>query len=247
MITKQIHINCDLGEGGKYDAQLMPLISACNIACGEHAGDLKSMTKTLLLAKQNNVQIGAHPSYPDKENFGRQTIKISEADLKNSIKEQILLLNKLALEQGIKLSHIKPHGALYNDAAKDEKIAQIILNSIAESDLDLKLYAPEKSIISEIANGKIEVIFEAFADRNYNPDISLVSRSKSYALITQKEAVFEQLLSMFFEGKIRCLGGQKIAVNPGTFCLHSDTPNSLEILNFIVEEFQILDIKVAKK
>lgn len=244
---KTIHLNCDLGEGGKYDAQLMPNISACNIACGGHAGDEETMLKTVLLALNNNVEIGAHPSYPDKENFGRRSLEISEKDLKKSILEQLNSLHKIAKKQGGKLTHIKPHGALYNDAVKDEKKARIILNSIAESNLDLKLYAPQNSIISELAKGKIEVVFEAFADRNYKPDFSLVSRTKSNALITQKEAVFKHLYTMFYEGKIACENHIKISSSAATFCLHSDTPNSVEILEYLVQKLSALNIKIAKK
>ena len=241
-----IHLNCDLGEGGKYDALLMPNISACNIACGGHAGDEETMLKTVLLALENNVEIGAHPSYPDKENFGRLSLEISGKDLKKSILEQLNSLHTIVKMQGRKLTHIKPHGALYNDAVQDEKKARIILNSIAESGLDLKLYAPQNSIISELAKGEIEVVFEAFADRNYNEDYTLVSRTKSNALITQKEAVFKHLFSMFYEGKIACENDLKISSSAATFCLHSDTPNSVEILKYLVEKFNALNIKIFK-
>lgn len=243
---KTIHINCDLGEGGEYDAHLMPNISACNIACGGHAGNAESMLRTVLLAIENNVEIGAHPSYPDKENFGRSSIIISEAALKNSILEQILSLDEIAKKQGATLTHIKPHGALYNDAAKDEKTAQIILDSIAESGLNLKLYAPQNSVISELAKGRIKVHFEAFADRNYNPDFSLVSRSESNALIIQKKAVFKQLSSMFLKQEIVCENQEKLSCKAKTFCLHSDTPNSVEILQYLSSEFQKLNVQISK-
>jgi len=241
-----IHLNCDLGEGGKYDARLMPLISACNIACGGHAGDKQTMQKTVMLALENNVEIGAHPSYPDADNFGRRTLEISEKDLKKSILEQLLSLHEIVKDEGGRLVHIKPHGALYNDAVKDKKIARIILNSIAESGLDLKLYAPQNSIISELAKGKIEVVFEAFADRNYNVDYTLVSRKKSNALITQKEAVFKHLYSMYSEGIIVCENNLKISSVAATCCLHSDTPNSVEILKYLAEKFHALNIKIFK-
>jgi len=243
---KTIHINCDLGEGGKYDAQLMPLISACNIACGGHAGDATTMLKTVLLAIKNNVEIGVHPSYPDRENFGRRSLEISENELKNSLVEQIISLDEIVKKQGAKLTHIKPHGALYNDAAKDEKIAQIILNSIAESGLDLTLYAPRNSVISKLTNDKLKMFFEAFADRNYNANFSLVSRSKSNALITQKEAVFKHLSSMFLRQEIVCENGEIVSCKANTFCLHSDTPNSVEILQYLFSEFQKINIQIAK-
>ena len=247
MNIKQIHINCDLGEGGTFDAQLMPLISACNIACGGHAGDVNLMTKTLLLAKENKVQIGAHPSYPDKDNFGRVSMKISEEDLIISIKNQILTLHKIAQEHGEILSHIKPHGALYNDAAKDKSIAEIVLKAIDKCNLNLPIYCPENSAIFHLVKDKNKVVIEAFADRNYSSDLSLVSRTKSNALITKKQEVFKHVFMMFNDGKLRSENGEILSVNPDTFCLHSDTPNSVEILQFLAEQLLKNNIKIAKK
>ncbi|MGY5848542.1 5-oxoprolinase subunit PxpA [Salegentibacter sp. HM20] len=241
---KEIHINCDLGEGGEYDEVLMPLISACNIACGGHAGTLETMHHSVALAIENNTEIGAHPSYPDKENFGRKSPEISAEDLQLSLVAQILSLKQIAEAEGAKLSHIKPHGALYNDAAKDEKVAKIVIDSVLEFDEILPLFVPENSVISEMAQGKIPLIFEAFADRNYNENYSLVSRSKPNALITEKEAVFEHLFSMFFEGKICCENGVEINCKASTFCLHSDTPNSVEILKYLHEKLAEKNIKI---
>ena len=241
---KEIHINCDLGEGGDYDADLMPLISACNIACGGHAGTLETMQHTVALALEHDVEIGAHPSYPDKDNFGRKSLDISAEELQLSLVAQILSLKQIAEAEGAKLSHIKPHGALYNDAAQDKKIAQIVIDSVLEFDEVLPLFVPQNSVISEMAKGKIPLIFEAFADRNYNENYSLVSRSKPRALITKKEAVFEHLFSMFSEGKIRCENGVEISCKANTFCLHSDTPNSVEILKYLHEKLAEKNIKI---
>ena len=239
-----IHINCDLGEGGYYDAELMPLISACNIACGGHAGTLESMHQTVVLALENKVEIGAHPSYPDKENFGRISMEIPAEDLRLSIVAQILSLKQIAEAEGGKLTHIKLHGALYNDAAKDEDIAGIVIDSILEFEENFPIYAPHNSAVSKLAEGKIKVIFEAFADRNYNENHSLVSRSKPNALITQKELVFQHLLSIYSYKKITCENGQKLDCNATTFCLHSDTPNSVEILKFLQQKFAENNIQI---
>jgi UPF0271 protein len=241
---KEIHINCDLGEGGDFDADLMPHISACNIACGGHAGNLETMQQTIKLAVEHEVEIGAHPSYPDKRNFGRKTMKISAEELQRSIVAQILSLKQLAEAEGVKLTHVKPHGALYNEAAKDEKTAQIIIDSLLEFDQKLTLFCPLNSVISKLAKGKIPIVFEAFADRNYNPDYSLVSRSKPNALISEKVAVFQHLFSMFYEGKITCENGTKISCSATTFCLHSDTPNSVEIMSFLQQKFTEHNIKI---
>lgn len=241
---KEIHINCDLGEGGDFDADLMPYISACNIACGGHAGNLEMMQQTIKLAVEHGVEIGAHPSYPDKENFGRKPMDISAEKLQRSIVAQILSLKQLAEAEGVKLTHVKPHGALYNEAVKDEKTAKIIIDSLLEFDQKLALFCPPKSIISKLAKGKIPIVFEAFADRNYEVDLSLVSRSKPNALITEKEAVFEHLFSMFSEGKITCGNTEKIVFKADSFCLHSDTPNSVEIITFLKQKFAEHNIKI---
>ncbi|WP_034887988.1 5-oxoprolinase subunit PxpA [Gillisia sp. Hel_I_29] len=243
---KTIHINCDLGEGGKFDAQLMSLISACNIACGGHAGDQNLMLQTIRMAMKNQVEIGAHPSYPDKENFGRKILNISNSDLKKSICSQVLSLMKIAKNEGAKISHFKPHGALYNEAAKDENIAQIVVDSILKLDESLILYAPQNSIIADLAKTKVEVFFEAFVDRNYNPDYSLVSREKSNALITKKEEVFKHVFSMFSASKIRCENGEEITSFADTFCLHSDTENSVNIMRYLKEKFQKNEIEIRR-
>ncbi len=241
---KEIHINCDLGEGGDNDARLMPLISACNIACGGHAGTLETMKHTVDLAMEYGVEIGAHPSYPDKKNFGRNSIDISAEDLKLSLEAQILSLKELAEAEGSQLTHVKPHGALYNDAARDEKTAEIIIETMLLFEENLALFAPPGSVIARLAEGKIPVVLEAFADRNYNEDYSLVSRSEPHALITEKEAVFEHLYRMFSHGKIRCKNDREIECHATTFCVHSDTPNSVEILQFLHENFTERNISI---
>ena len=241
---KYIDINCDLGEGGNYDHLLMPLISSCNIACGGHAGDVETMEKTLVLAIENNTNIGAHPAYPDKENFGRSSISITAESLKKSIQKQVIALQKIAEGNGVRLHHVKPHGALYNDAAKDENIAQIIVESLLEIDGDFSLFVPLNSMISKVAKDKINIIFEGFADRNYEVDYSLVNRSKTNAVIEEKEAVFKHVFSMFQDKKIITKSGQILPCNASTFCLHSDTKNSVEILRFLHQKFFKENIKI---
>ncbi|MDT0678373.1 5-oxoprolinase subunit PxpA [Autumnicola musiva] len=241
---KEIHINCDLGEGGDFDAELMPLISACNIACGGHAGNSVSISRTIDLAIANNVEIGAHPSYPDKENFGRKSLKLPDEDLIASIIEQVKLVKKIAEEKGGKISHVKPHGALYNDAAKNKKTAEIVLDSLRQIEGDFTLYAPYNSIISRLAKPEIKVVFEAFADRNYNADLSLVYRSKPNAIIHQEEAVFKHVFQMFSEGKIRNGNESEINIKADTFCLHSDTKNSVQILSFLNKNLLDRNVKI---
>ncbi|WP_417886146.1 5-oxoprolinase subunit PxpA [Zunongwangia sp.] len=232
-----ININCDLGEGGNYDVELMPLISSCNIACGGHAGNLETMQKTISLALDYKVKIGAHPSYPDKENFGRQSIKIDLEDLKTSLVAQILSLKQLVEAEGGTLSHVKPHGALYNDAAKNSEIAKIIIDAICTIDDSLLLYAPQESVLASEAFGKLSVVIEAFADRNYLDNYQLVPRSEENAVITDKNTVLNHLSSMVLLNSITTINNHKLDCHANTFCLHSDTPNSVEILQYLHKKF----------
>ncbi|AVR47545.1 lactam utilization protein LamB [Christiangramia fulva] len=236
-MKKKIHINCDLGEGGEHDADLMPLISACNIACGGHAGNLDTMHRTVQLAMENKIEIGAHPSYPDKTNFGRKSMKMSDEDLKLSIEAQVLTLKQIIEAEGGKLSHIKLHGALYNDAAKDENIARTVIDALDLLEENYRLFVPFNSKISEYAMGKYELFCEVFGDRNYEHDLSLVSRSKPNAVIDQKEQVFEHVFSMFRDKKITTISGEKINCKADTFCIHSDTNSAVEILEYLHKKF----------
>ena len=241
---KNIHLNCDLGEGGEFDAEIMPLISACNIACGGHAGTVETMQQTVDLALEHNVEIGAHPSYPDKENFGRKDLEISEKELKRSLVAQILSLKQVAEAEGGILKHVKPHGALYNKAQHDENTAAVILDALEEFDVPLILFAPEDSVIARMAKGKVQVRFEAFADRAYNQDRTLVSRRESGALITEKEEVAKHLFSMIKDREIICRNGEKITTKSSTFCVHSDTPNAVKILQYLHEKAEEFGYKI---
>ena len=236
-MEKQIHINCDLGEGGDFDEELMPLISACNIACGGHAGNLETMHRTVKMAIEHEVEIGAHPSYPDRKNFGRNHLEMSAEDLKLSIEGQVLSLKQITESEGGKMTHVKLHGALYNDAARDENVARIIVESLENLEEAFKIFVPLNSKISELAMGKFDLIFEAFADRNYNENYSLISRSEMNALITEKEAVFKHVFSIFNDQKITTANGIKCEARADTFCVHSDTPSSLEIIRFLHKKF----------
>ena len=243
---KKIHINCDLGEGGEHDKELMPLISACNIACGGHAGTLETMQHTVDLAMDHGVEIGAHPSYPDKENFGRGSISMEKKELKRSLVAQIMSLKQITEAEGAVLTHVKPHGALYNDAHSNSEIANTIIESILEFGDDLVLYAAEGSVITQLARGKLKVRYEAFADRNYNENGSLVNRQETGAVISQKEQVLVHVISMFSEGKITTQTGQKIDISATTFCVHGDTPNSVEILQYLHRELPFHNIEIYR-
>lgn len=243
---KHIHINCDLGEGGEYDRELMPLVSACNIACGGHAGTLETMHHTVALAMEHQTEIGAHPSYPDKENFGRNALQLSATDLKRSLVAQILSLKQIAEAEGGRLGHVKPHGALYNEAARDEDVAGVVIEAILEFEDPLPLYVPPGSVIESLAQGNIRTIREAFADRNYREDLRLVSRGEPHALITEKEEVYRHLYGMYFDQEIRSETGKIISCEASTFCLHSDTPDAVSILEFLHRKFREENVVILK-
>lgn len=243
---KYIHLNCDLGEGGGSDAELMPLISACNIACGGHAGNLDSMRRSIRLAMDNQVEIGAHPSYPDKENFGRKSVQMPDKELRRSIVAQILSLKQLTEAEGGELTHVKPHGALYHDVIMDERLAGILIEAILEFEDPLRLYAAPHSIVSEMARGHLKLAYEAFADRRYYSARRLIPRTQNNALITNQEEIFQQLVSLFLDKEVSCASGERVGCQADTFCLHSDTPNSVGILRYLHKQFATRNIKIAQ-
>lgn len=239
-----IDLNCDLGEGGGFDDHLMPYISSCNIACGGHFGTDKTIAQTVMLALENKVKIGAHPSYPDKEGFGRQPMNIPLKDFRKSLKTQIRTIKCILEEKGGQLHHVKPHGALYNEIVHDKKKANAVIDTILEIDDSLILFVPPKSIVEKLAEGKLKTWKEGFADRNYNPDFSLVSRQKPNAVLTEKEQVFRRVFSVVSKGEITAINGAKLPAEFDTICLHSDTQNSVEILKYLSTELNKENIKI---
>lgn len=233
----KIDINCDLGEGLPNDADLMQHISSCNIACGGHAGTIETIDKTIGLALKNNVKIGAHPSFPDKENFGRKLLKMPLDDLQKSIKHQLqLFIERLKLQNG-KLHHIKAHGALYNASAKDKNIATVIVKAVKLIDKNVFLYVPFNSEIEKIAQeNNINIKYEAFIDRNYNDDCSLVSRGQENAVITCEKEAFNHLFTMISDKKVCTISQRKISIKADTFCIHGDNKNAIALLQYIKKE-----------
>ena len=246
MKIQSIDINCDLGEEIGNEAELMPFLSSCNIACGGHAGNEEIIRSVIKLAKEHRVKVGAHPSFPDRENFGRQEMKISEVDLKNSLIQQIELVKKECLENGILMNHIKPHGALYNLCNVNEFYAQMVVAIIEDFYPETKLYAPYKSKISAVAKGRIPIYFEGFADRNYEPDYTLVSRQKNNAIIKEKEAVFKHVFDMISKQKIKAVDGTILLTKVDTICLHGDNPKAVEILQYTYQKLYNKNIKIEK-
>ncbi|MBT5645156.1 MAG: 5-oxoprolinase subunit PxpA [Polaribacter sp.] len=234
-----IAINCDVGEGVSNEHLLMPYISSCNIACGGHYGDVKTMDNTIAIAIENNVLIGAHPSFPDKENFGRKILKMTPEALQKSIESQLQLFKSRLDLVGAKMNHIKPHGALYNLITVDVATAKIFLKAIDKYAKSVFLYVPYNSVIARLAIEKnIRVVYEVFADRNYNSDLSLVSRNQENALITDAVAVFKHVVHMYQHQEVIAISGEKKPIIADTFCVHGDQEKALSILIYLSEHLK---------
>lgn len=242
---KSIDINADVGEGFYKEAQLMPFLSSCNIACGGHAGDETTMTSVVKLAKQHHVRIGAHPSFPDKEKFGRLEMDISIDDLLKSLKTQVNGLLKILKAENETLHHIKPHGALYNLANSNKAYAAVVISLMKYYDNKIKLYAPYQSVVSKMAETEgITVVFEAFADRNYNDDLTLVSRTHPNALIEDPGQLCHHVLNMILNNRVMTINGIEKSIKADTLCIHGDQPQAVRHLQVLTEQLSNKGIQI---
>lgn len=227
-MTKQIDLNCDMGEGMDNDAMLMPLISSANIACGYHAGDDAIMRATVALAKQSGVSIGAHPGFSDKENFGRTEMQLSENELYQLVCDQLHLLQTICKESETALHHVKPHGALYNMAARDASMARVIAQAVKDVDAALIFYGLSGShLITEAKALGLRTASEVFADRTYQDNGSLTPRSQANALIHDHEISLKQVLQMIQEQTVTSVSGKTVSLTAETICIHGDGPHAL--------------------
>ena len=224
----EININCDLGESSKLhstknDPLLLEIVNSANIACGYHAGDKPTMEKIIEISKKNNVSIGAHPSFKDPENFGRKRINLPSGEIKKLIVDQINILSNIADNKGIKVTHVKPHGALNNMACEDYDLAKIISESIIETKKNLIFLVPTGSQM-EKAGKKLgmKIAAEIFADRNYEDDGNLVSRSKKNAMITDPEIAKKHVIKMIESQALNCYSGKQISCEIDSVCVHGD-------------------------
>lgn len=218
-----IDLNCDMGEGYDSDARIMPFISSANIACGYHAGDENTMIRTISLARKQGVVIGAHPSYPDRENFGRKQMSLSADEVYQLVTDQLRILHDIASDMGMPLHHVKPHGALYNTAASDSAIATAIAHAVADFDARMILYGLANSASGPAAQ-KLGLKFwnEAFADRTYTNEGLLTPRSETGALIENDEAAIAQVWQMLEAGTVLSTNGNAVILEPDTICIHGD-------------------------
>lgn len=224
-----IDLNCDLGEGFSNDAELMTLISSANIACGYHAGDVDTMRRSVDLAVQNGVAIGAHPGFQDKENFGRRELQLTQQNYYDLVLEQLQILDLVARSAGAALHHVKPHGALYNMAARDPELAHTLALAVLDFNPTLILYGLSGSVsISEAQALGLRTANEVFADRSYQSDANLTPRSQAGVLLDSQEKCLQQVVEMVLENKVRATDGSKVSIRAETICLHGDGQHAVE-------------------
>jgi UPF0271 protein len=228
-----IDLSADLGEGSEGEDDLWPLISSANVACGGHTGDGASMEHAALMALRYGVRLGAHPSYPDMLNFGRKSLTMEPRALRATLVEQIVGLQEIAERHGVGVLHVKPHGALYNDAHRDRALADTIVEALRDVDPLLALVCPGSSMMAAAArDAGTPVIAEAFADRRYNADGSLVSRKEAGSLLSVDEAVAQAAL-LASDGVVVAAGGARVPIAFDTLCIHADMESALERLRAI--------------
>ncbi|MUV36753.1 UPF0271 protein [Lentibacillus sp. JNUCC-1] len=250
MSRKQIDLNCDLGESfGVYkmghDEEVIQLVSSINVACGFHGGDPDVMDKTVAMAKEFNVGVGAHPSYPDRLGFGRWNMDIPQETLTNIIIYQIGALDAFCQKHNVKLQHVKPHGNLNNMADKSETIASSIVEAVHALNPELPIFVKPHSELERVAVEKEQpVVLELFADRSYQNDLSLVPRTEHGAVITEPEVAADQVLRMVLDEQITTISGDEIDISGETICVHGDTPTAVHMIKVIKEKLAANQIEV---
>ena len=237
----EININCDLGESSKLhstenDPLLLEIVNSANIACGYHAGDKATMEKTIEISKKNKVSIGAHPSFNDPENFGRKRLNLPSSEITKLIIDQINILSNIAVKAGVKVTHVKPHGALNNMACENYDLAKVISESIMQVDKELIFLVPTGSQM-EKAGKKLgmKIATEIFADRNYEDDGNLVSRSKENAMITDPEIAKKHVIKMVESQALNCYSGKQIPCEIDSICVHGDGKSAVNTAKQIRE------------
>lgn len=243
-----VDLNCDLGEGCTTDAAIMPFISSANIACGYHAGNEETIRQTLLLAKQFNVAAGAHPSYPDRANFGRKEMELPIQEIKSMVIAQVELVKKLAEEIGLQLQHVKPHGALYNKAARDMNTATAIAEAVKEVDASLILFGLANSESGKAAEkAGLNFYNEVFADRTYTDQGQLTPRSEYNAMINTNEEAIDQVLQMISKGTVTSINGHAIPIQADTICIHGDGEHAVSFAQHINSIILASNIQIGSK
>lgn len=231
-------INCDLGEGIPNEAQVIPLIDLASVACGGHFGDRNTIESTLELVRKSGKKAGAHPSYPDKKNFGRHSLDIKAEALIQSLGDQIGLFMEVAKAENMPVDHIKFHGALYNDAAENHELAQTLVEFLKRNFPEIPLFVPPHSEIEKAAiEDQLPFRLEVFGDRAYQDNYKLVSRKAEHSLFTQTHQVTSHLENIINLGQIKTYSGMMIPVKADTLCFHGDNPGIMEFLPQVRDRF----------
>lgn len=228
-MNMQIDLNADLGEGAGHDDELLLLVSSASIACGFHAGDPVSILASIHAARDRGVAVGAHPSFADRENFGRKEVELPPGEVFAIVAYQLGAFHALATAAGARVNHVKAHGALYNMAVRDERLAEAIARAVLTIDSSMLFFAPGKSIFERAAqSANLRVVREVFADRNYLADGSLVPRTRPDALLHDPEVAALRVIRMLREGAVRSVDGTDVEVQAETICVHGDTPGAVD-------------------
>jgi UPF0271 protein len=241
----RIDLNADVGEGSSTDAELIRLVSSVNICCGAHAGDEATIRRTVELARASGTAVGAHPGYPDREGFGRRPMDMTPAALEASIVEQIRLVAGISRDQGVALTHVKPHGALYTQAADDPELAALICRAVLEAAPGSWLVGLAGSALVDAARESgLRVAEEAFADRAYESDGRLRSRTLPGALLSDPARAAAQAVSIARDGRIDIDGGDSLSVRADSLCLHGDTPGAPDIARAVREALASAGVEI---
>ncbi|MCQ8186338.1 5-oxoprolinase subunit PxpA [Parvularcula maris] len=227
-MAMKIDLNADLGEGMEHDEALLRFVTSCSVACGGHAGDAVSMRRTLKLAKVAGVRVGAHPSYPDREGFGRRSLDIDQAKLEASLTDQITALRRIADTEEYTLTHLKAHGALYNDATGDEVKAELLVRLIENLLPGASLLGPPGSALERASHGRLAFLAEGFIDRGYRQDGTLVPRTERGAFVSEPDAQLSQALALATEKPLEADGGM-LRLKAATLCIHGDGPGADQV------------------
>lgn len=245
---KHVDLNVDLAEGCGNDEKLLQLVSSANVACGLHAGDYNEMRKAIQWAKANNVRVGAHPSFPDRENFGRTNMQLADDELRACLLYQLGAVKALCDAENVILAYVKPHGALYNQAAKDPALARLIAQTVKAFDPTLALMGLSGSLMLNIAQEEgLDIISEVFADRHYLADGSLVPRTRDDALVENDEEAISQVLQMVLEGTVPTVDGGSVAIQADSICLHGDGAHAIEFAEKIRVALKEKQIETCSK
>jgi UPF0271 protein len=242
----KVDLNSDLGEGAGHDDEILSLVSSANIACGFHAGNPATIFSSIRAAKEKGVAVGAHPSLDDRKNFGRVEAQVSPAEVYALVAYQVGAFHALSTAAGVEVDHVKPHGALYNMAVRDRALSNAIAHAMLAVDPRAILFAPAETELFKAAQElQLRTAAEVFADRNYNSDGSLVSRTRPDALLHDPSEAAERVLRMLEEGKIRTVDGRDIRARAETICVHGDTPGAVEFVRILRKQLEAKGVSIA--